>query len=121
MRELKVHVKYAKSFKLWLLPRTKACSSLLFPGGSSLFRVLSSVSGLLYPHEAAFLYRMARYAPGDEPMVEIGSMQGLSTLCFAMGLKKRNHATKIIAVDPHLYGTEAILRHNLSQFQVQRA
>ena len=85
------------------------------PGGAALFPILAQVDGYLFPHEAVFLYWLARSGPGDGAIVEIGSFRGRSTLCFAMGVKGRR-PTEIAAVDPHVYGTEGDLRENLAHF-----
>ena len=85
------------------------------PGGASLFPILAQVDGYLFPHEAVFLYWLARSGPGEGAIVEIGSYRGRSTLCFATGVKGRR-PTRIVAVDPHVYGTEGDLRENLAHF-----
>ena len=85
------------------------------PGGVSISPILAQVDGYLFPHEAVFLYWLARSGPGEGAIVEIGSFRGRSTLCMAEGVKGRR-ATPIIAVDPHVYGTEAELRENLGHF-----
>jgi predicted O-methyltransferase YrrM len=85
------------------------------PGGAALFPILAQVDGYLFPHEAVFLYWLARSGPGEGAIVEIGSYRGRSTLCLGRGVKGRR-ATSIAAVDPHVYGTEAHLRENLSHF-----
>ncbi len=85
------------------------------PGGVSIFPILARVDGYLFPHEAVFLYWLARSGPGEGAIVEIGSFRGRSTLCMAAGVKGRR-ATPIVAVDPHVYGTEADLRENLAHF-----
>ena len=85
------------------------------PGGASLFPILARVDGYLFPHEAVFLYWLARSGPGDGAIVEIGSYRGRSTLCLATGIKGRR-ATRIAAVDPHVYETEGDLRENLAHF-----
>jgi len=85
------------------------------PGGAGLFAILARVDGYLYPHEALFLYRVARFLPGDEPIVEIGSYRGRSTLCLARGIRDRGSG-KVVSVDPHVYGTEGELRENLAHF-----
>jgi predicted O-methyltransferase YrrM len=81
-----------------------ASVAAVLPGGASLF-----------PHEAVFLYWLARSGPGEGAIVEIGSYRGRSTLCLAAGIKGRR-ATRIAAVDPHVYGTEGDLRENLAHF-----
>jgi predicted O-methyltransferase YrrM len=87
----------------------------LLPDGRSVCRVLASVDGFLYPHEAVFLYRLAREGPGEGVIVEIGSFRGRSTLCLALGVRRRG-AGVVCAVDPHLSGTAAELSRNLERF-----
>jgi len=89
----------------------------LLPGGFSLLGPLAWVDGYLYPHEAVFLYHLARDGPGKGTVVEIGSFRGRSTLCLAIGLRRRGEGI-VHAVDPHVYGTEAELRENLIHFRV---
>ena len=90
------------------------------PGGASLFPILAQVDGYLFPHEAVFLYWLARTGPGKGAIVEIGSFRGRSTLCFATGVRGRR-PTRIVAVDPHVYGTEGDLRENLAHFGVSES
>jgi predicted O-methyltransferase YrrM len=85
------------------------------PGGLSLAPILARVEGYLFPHEAVFLYWLARSAPGTGAIVEIGSYRGRSTLCLASGASARRR-TRIAAVDPHVYETEAEFRENLRRF-----
>ncbi len=85
------------------------------PGGASLFPILAQVDGYLFPHEAVFLYWLAREGKGEGAIVEIGSYRGRSTLCLAKGVNRRR-PTPIVAVDPHVYGTEGDLRENLAHF-----
>jgi predicted O-methyltransferase YrrM len=92
-----------------------AAVASVMPGGAGLYSILAKVDGYLYPHEAVFLYRIARFVPGDEPIVEIGSFRGRSTLCLARGLRDRGSG-RVVSVDPHVYGTEAELRENLLHF-----
>jgi predicted O-methyltransferase YrrM len=92
-----------------------ACVAASLPGGAALFPILAQVDGYLFPHEAVFLYWLARSGPGEGAIVEIGSFRGRSTLCLGRGVKGRR-ATRIAAVDPHVYGTEAHLRENLAHF-----
>lgn len=87
----------------------------LLPGGWRLFPILAQVDGYLFPHEAVFLYRLAREAPGTGAIVEIGSYRGRSTLCLARGARERRD-TRVVAVDPHVYGSEGELRDNLAHF-----
>lgn len=92
-----------------------AAVALGWPGGWRLFATLAQVDGYLFPHEAVFLFRLARSAPGDGAIVEVGSYRGRSTLCLAAGVRGRR-ATRIISVDPHVYGSEQELRNNLRHF-----
>ncbi len=91
----------------------------MLPGGWELFSILARVDGYLYPHEAVFLYWLARQGPGAGDMAEIGSFRGRSTLCMAAGLRHRGHDT-ILAIDPHVYRTEAELRENIEHFEASR-
>lgn len=92
-----------------------ASVAVAFPGGIGLFPILAQVDGYLFPHEAVFLHDLARFGPGEGAIVEIGSFRGRSTLCFAHGVRGRR-TTAIVAVDPHVYGTEGELRENLEHF-----
>ncbi len=92
-----------------------AALASLFPGGAFLAAILARVDGYLYPHEALFLYHLAREAPGMGSVVEIGSFRGRSTLCLAAGLRRRGEG-RVEAVDPHIHGTEAELRENAAHF-----
>ena len=56
---------------------TDASVAAGLPGGASLFPVLARVDGYLFPHEAVFLYWLARSGPGEGAIVEIGSFRGL--------------------------------------------
>jgi predicted O-methyltransferase YrrM len=85
------------------------------PGGWALFPILAQVDGYLFPHEAVFLHWLARAGRGDGAIVEIGSYRGRSALCLATGVNGRR-ATRLAAVDPHVYGTESDLRENLEHF-----
>jgi predicted O-methyltransferase YrrM len=87
----------------------------VFSGSAGIAPVLAQVDGYLYGHEAAFLYRLARESPGTGAVVEVGSFRGRSTLCFALGIRRRGSG-HVFAVDPHVYRTEAELRENLEYF-----
>lgn len=97
-----------------------ACAAAVLPGGASLFAILAQVDGYLFPHEAVFLHRLARHGPGAGAIVEIGSFRGRSTLCLAEGVRRRRK-TRVVAVDPHVYKTEADLRQNLEHFGMDGA
>jgi predicted O-methyltransferase YrrM len=92
-----------------------ALLALLLPSGARVARYLLHVEGYLYPHEGAFLHRLARNAPGQGRIVEIGSFHGRSTLCLASGLRRRG-AGHLLAVDPQKYGAEGSLRSSLRRF-----
>jgi len=92
-----------------------AAVATLFPGGSSLVPVLAQVDGYLDPHEAVFLYHVALEGAGSGEVVEIGSFRGRSTLCLALGLRRRGEG-RVRAIDPHVYGTAAELRENVDHF-----
>lgn len=92
-----------------------ATAAATLPGGWAVASILAQVEGYLYPHEAVFLYWLARSAPGTGSVVEIGSLRGRSTLCLAAGARKRPHA-RIVAVDPHVYETAEELRENIDHF-----
>jgi predicted O-methyltransferase YrrM len=94
---------------------TDAAIAGILPGGVGLVSILAQVDGYLYPHEAVLLYQLARSSPGAGAVVEIGSYRGRSTLCLAKGARARG-GTRVYAVDPHVYGTEADLRENLRHF-----
>ncbi len=88
------------------------------PGGPSIASCLLRVDGYLYPHEAVYLYWLARTAPGNGLVVEVGSFRGRSTLCLAAGIQRRGAGT-VCAVDPHVYGTLSELRENISYFGLE--
>ena len=92
-----------------------ATVAALLPGGWKLFPILAQVDGYLFPHEAVFLHRLARSSPGEGAIVEIGSYRGRSTLCLAAGVRGRR-PTRVVSVDPHVYGSEGELRENLRHF-----
>jgi hypothetical protein len=94
-----------------------AVSACLLPDGFTLFAILVQIDGYLYPHEAVFLYWLARDLPRDSSLLEVGSMRGRSTLCLAKGLQKRGSG-RVFAVDPHAYGTESDLRENIEHFDL---
>jgi predicted O-methyltransferase YrrM len=92
-----------------------AALAALLPGGTGLVPYLFRIDGYLYPHEAVFLYWLARDAPGEGAIVEIGSFRGRSTLCLAAGVRDRGDGV-VLAIDPHVYGTQGELRDNLQHF-----
>lgn len=98
-----------RRFESWL--------AWFFPGGRHFFPILKTVGGFLYPHEAALLFQLAKKAPHDRTIVEIGSLEGRSTLCLAAGLAARFPRPPIVTIDPHLNRTETTLRKNLDRFR----
>ena len=98
-----------------------AGSSLLmpFPGGWRIVSVLAHVDGYLLPHEGLFLYWLARCAPGDGAVVEVGALRGRSTLCLAAGVADRGSG-KVVAIDANRYKTNEELIENLAHFKACR-
>lgn len=92
-----------------------AAFAFFMPGGRSVAGPLLRVDGYLYPHEAVFLYWLARTGPGDGDVVEIGSFRGRSTLCLAAGLRDGGRG-RVYAVDPHRYETAQELQENIAHF-----
>ena len=93
--------------------------ALLLPSGARVARYFLDVAGFLYPHEGAFLHRLARAAPGRGTVVEIGSFHGSSTLCLASGIHRRGEG-RVIAIDPQLkYGAGGSLAANLRRFGLE--
>jgi len=88
------------------------------PGGTSIASCLLRVDGYLYPHEAVYLYWLARTAPANGLVVEVGSFRGRSTLCLATGIRRRGLGT-VCAVDPHVYETLSELRENIRYFGLE--
>ena len=93
--------------------------ALSMPGGRHVASVLLGIEGYLYPHEALYLYWLARTAPDPANIIEVGSLRGRSTLCLAAGVRQRGHG-RVYAVDPHVYGTLLELRANIERFGFQR-
>ena len=104
-------------------------------------RVVEEVSGWLSIAEAELLFTLAREWPSDSRCVELGSFQGRSTICTALGLKHSGtlHG-KFLSIDTHkgskehqpcgwafdpcsigeggVVNTEILLRRNLARFHV---
>src|SRR5262245_36634017 len=95
--------------------------SLLLPGRSQVSRIMWSVEGYLFPQEGALLYQIGRYASSGAPVVEIGSMRGLSTCCLAAGVQASSGPGTVVSIDPHLYGSEQELRYNLRSLNLDRS
>jgi predicted O-methyltransferase YrrM len=93
--------------------------ALLLPSGARVAAYLWSVDGYLYPHEGAFLHRLAMSAPGHGRVVEIGSFLGRSTLCLASGVRRRGEG-QVLAIDPQKYGAGESLAANLRRFGLDR-
>jgi predicted O-methyltransferase YrrM len=61
---------------------------------------VSDVPGWLSPQEGRLLYDLARRAPADGCIVEIGSWKGRSTVWLASG-SRSGRGARVVAVDPH--------------------
>jgi predicted O-methyltransferase YrrM len=98
-----------------------AAAALMLRGGATVAPFLLRVPGYLYPHEAVFLYWLAREGPGDGDLVEIGSFHGRSTLCLAAGLRDRGSCDpgRLVAVDPHVYASGGSLHRNVRRFHLE--
>jgi MMP 1-O-methyltransferase len=95
-----------------------SCVTLLFPSDRGVRRIVWEVEGFIFPHEAALLYEVGRFASEGRAIVEIGSMRGLSTCCLAAGVRDAVRPSRVVAIDPHLYGSEPEFRYNLSRIGV---
>lgn len=51
--------------------------------------------------ESVVLYLLARDNPRSEPVCELGSMLGGSTIALALGTRRSQHAPRVIAIDDH--------------------
>lgn len=68
-------------------------------------RRIHKVNGWLADQEAEWLFNTARDKAAGGHIVEIGSWEGKSTVCLALGAKAGGHnRCKIFAVDPHCGG-----------------
>jgi precorrin-6B methylase 2 len=92
--------------------------TLCFPGGHRVCRIIWSIEGYLFPHEGVFLYQIGKHASAGRPIVEIGSMRGRSTCCLATGIQSSMRPAMLVAIDPHLYGSETELRYNLREMRL---
>lgn len=72
------------------------------------------VPGLLERREAETLYVLARRAVRLGDVVEIGSYRGRSTAFLARALADSGSSRRLVAIDPHLEGTEADFRANVA-------
>ena len=64
--------------------------------------LFTPVPGWLTPDEGILLYELARDCPGDGRVVELGSAQGRSTTCLALGTRDRGvPSLPVLAVDTH--------------------
>ncbi|HEX4825790.1 MAG TPA: class I SAM-dependent methyltransferase [Candidatus Polarisedimenticolaceae bacterium] len=97
---------------------SEAGIALFFPGGHRVSGIMWSVEGYLFPQEGVFLYQLGRSISAGRPIVEIGSMRGLSTCCLAAGIVASKAPGRLVSIDPHLYRTEAELRYNLRKMRV---
>jgi predicted O-methyltransferase YrrM len=92
-----------------------ATSDLLFSANRALWREArrlpqldhdSAPPGLLEDREGVCLYVLARRASRLGDVLEIGSYRGRSTWYLARGLEDAASPHRVIAVDPHLEGTQ---------------
>jgi MMP 1-O-methyltransferase len=67
---------------------------------AELRRRLEGVKGWLSDEEAETLYTLAKACTGRGSIVEIGSHQGRSTICLALGAKASGHPVRVHAIDP---------------------
>lgn len=67
--------------------------------------------------EVRCLYLMAS-SDKPEAIVEIGSWKGRSTVHLAYGARESKTGKKVYAVDPHVWGTEQILKENIKKAKV---
>jgi predicted O-methyltransferase YrrM len=89
-------------------------------GADDIERITSHVPGWLSAVEGRLLHDLARRAPADGCILEIGSWQGRSTIWLAAGARSGRSAP-VVAVDPHRESrlhadgedTELALRSNL--------
>jgi predicted O-methyltransferase YrrM len=63
--------------------------------------VVSELDGWISPPVSELLYFLARRCGRRGNIVEIGSWQGKSTICLAMGLQKSGSPHRLVAIDPH--------------------
>jgi predicted O-methyltransferase YrrM len=99
-------------------------TDLLFPANLRIARDIrrfapdladpDGVPGLLERREAETLYVLVRRAAGLGDVVEIGSYRGRSTAFLAQALADEGGSRRLIAIDPHLEGTEEDFRANVS-------
>lgn len=88
---------------------------------ADLRRRLEGVTGWLSDEEAETLYTLARQCTGRGSIVEIGSHQGRSTICLAMGAKASGHGVRVHAIDPRTGRLLEAYRDNIARAGVDDA
>lgn len=101
----------------------RAETDVLFPANLALVKEARALDvaldhgaappGQLGEREATCLYVLARRAAPLGNAVEIGSLRGRSTWYIARGFEDAGSPYRVIAIDPHVEGTERELRANL--------
>lgn len=71
--------------------------------------------GLLQAREGLCLYVLARRSARRGNVVEIGSWKGRSTWFLARGLEDQASPFRVVAIDPHLEGTQADFEQNVER------
>jgi len=77
-----------------------------------LHQTLPRIEGFLSDHEAAYLYDLAAFGPGDGAIVEIGSFAGKSTVVLARAAQLHGRE-RVTAIDPFKGGNSPAFRANL--------
>jgi predicted O-methyltransferase YrrM len=85
---------------------------------AELRRRLEGVAGWLSDEEAETLYTLAKRCTGRGSIVEIGSHQGRSTICLAMGAKASGHTVHVHAIDPRTGKLLESYRQNIARAAV---
>jgi predicted O-methyltransferase YrrM len=88
---------------------------------SELRRRLAGVKGWLSDEEAETLYTLAKSCTGRGSIVEIGSHQGRSTICLAMGAKASGYPVRVHAIDPRSGRLLEAYRDNIARAGVDDA
>jgi predicted O-methyltransferase YrrM len=77
------------------------------------------VEGLLADREGLCLYVLGRRAAGRGGIVEIGSWRGRSTWYLATALEDAGAPEQVVAIDPHLEGTQDDFLANLGRSAIE--
>lgn len=79
----------------------------------------AAIEGRLASREEFLLYMLARRAAALGDTVEIGSFKGRSTWHLARGLADAGSAFRVVAIDPHLEGTEEQFEANIASPEIR--